>query len=464
MVAIGTEVVIASAGAFSIIGGDTFNVKTDFGAAGDGITNDTLPIDAAITAAIAAGGATVFFPAGTYLRTSRILIPSQTATLGNPRGLVLLGDALLGATIAYAPSVATAALEIGDGVVGKTAGNVTVSNLAIDVRNSTATGAIKLVDNCGRCSFQDLLLSGVSTSVGDGIQLVGQTVSNALHKFSNVKIRNFLNPIHLSGFAVGNVFEDISIATCTNGILAEPISPDTLAGAQNHFLGVNINGGTAVGLKFNGTFIDNNLIGVVCDGPTVAMTASTGTTGNNFIGCNIPISTTTLTGASATSNNWIGCAGRSTDAIRTEIRLGEVRLFRSAANTVTLGTGNDGLSAANLISILGDIKAPSFRIQDGAGNDTFQLADAGATSFFLKRVGGSNVLTVNVTDDVGLGKSGGKLGLLGATPVVRDTGWAAATGTKTKTTYDTTTVTLPVLAAHVGALTDFLIARGDIGA
>jgi hypothetical protein len=46
----------------------------------------------------------------------------------------------------------------------------------------------------------------------------------------------------------------------------------------------------------------------------------------------------------------------------------------------------------------------------------------------------------------------------------RKTGWTAATNTKTRTTFDTTTVTLPVLAAHVGALIDDLIGHGLIGA
>jgi hypothetical protein len=45
----------------------------------------------------------------------------------------------------------------------------------------------------------------------------------------------------------------------------------------------------------------------------------------------------------------------------------------------------------------------------------------------------------------------------------RITGWAAATNTKARTTFDTTTVTLPNLAARVGALIDDLITHGLIG-
>lgn len=45
----------------------------------------------------------------------------------------------------------------------------------------------------------------------------------------------------------------------------------------------------------------------------------------------------------------------------------------------------------------------------------------------------------------------------------RKPGWAAATGTATRTTFDTTTVTLPDVAERVKALIDDLIAHGLIG-
>ncbi|HLY29663.1 MAG TPA: glycosyl hydrolase family 28-related protein [Ktedonobacterales bacterium] len=51
-----------------------YNVKS-FGAQGDGSTDDTAAIQAAITAATLAGGGTVWFPAGTYI--------TQTLTLGS---------------------------------------------------------------------------------------------------------------------------------------------------------------------------------------------------------------------------------------------------------------------------------------------------------------------------------------------------------------------------------------------
>jgi hypothetical protein len=46
----------------------------------------------------------------------------------------------------------------------------------------------------------------------------------------------------------------------------------------------------------------------------------------------------------------------------------------------------------------------------------------------------------------------------------RRTGWVAATGTATRSTFVTGSVTLPVLAEHVKALIDDLITHGMIGA
>jgi len=56
------------------------------------------------------------------------------------------------------------------------------------------------------------------------------------------------------------------------------------------------------------------------------------------------------------------------------------------------------------------------------------------------------------------------VGFFGATPVTKRTGWTAATGTPTRTTFATGSVTLPVLAEHVKALIDDLTALGIINA
>lgn len=64
-----------------------FNVKDEeYGARGDGTTDDTVAIQAAVTAAKAGGssrGAVVYFPAGAYIISAPIVLPRTTATPTN---------------------------------------------------------------------------------------------------------------------------------------------------------------------------------------------------------------------------------------------------------------------------------------------------------------------------------------------------------------------------------------------
>src|SRR5690349_5893100 len=67
----------------------SFNVK-DYGAVGDGVRLDTEAINQAVQACAAAGGGTVFFPAGTY-RTGTIHLKSDV-TLWVDSGATVLGS------------------------------------------------------------------------------------------------------------------------------------------------------------------------------------------------------------------------------------------------------------------------------------------------------------------------------------------------------------------------------------
>ena len=60
---------------------EVFNVK-DFGAVGNGVANDTTAVNAAITAAAAVGGGTVFFPAGTYYTPTGFIMSNYVRYTG----------------------------------------------------------------------------------------------------------------------------------------------------------------------------------------------------------------------------------------------------------------------------------------------------------------------------------------------------------------------------------------------
>lgn len=76
---------------------------------------------------------------------------------------------------------------------------------------------------------------------------------------------------------------------------------------------------------------------------------------------------------------------------------------------------------------------------------------------------GTGAGSVGQPGSLWLGFGFSKLSFFQATPVQRRTGWTAATGTTLRATFDTATVTLPILAQHVKALIDDLIAYGLLG-
>src|ERR1035437_6254646 len=81
--AVVTDRIVASelANALMGLGGlGWFNVKT-YGAIGNGSIDDSTAVQAAITAAGAAGGGTVYFPPGIYKIVTGLTIPSDNINL-----------------------------------------------------------------------------------------------------------------------------------------------------------------------------------------------------------------------------------------------------------------------------------------------------------------------------------------------------------------------------------------------
>lgn len=97
--------------AFASIAGLFFNVKdAAYGAVGDGVTDDTTAIGLAITAAAAAGGGVVYFPASAnFYSFTTIDITSANITLmgAGPKASLLKSSSTSGVNISFSDNTAT---------------------------------------------------------------------------------------------------------------------------------------------------------------------------------------------------------------------------------------------------------------------------------------------------------------------------------------------------------------------
>lgn len=120
-----------------------FDVKA-YGATGDGVTNDYTAITAAITAATAAGGGTVYFPAGTYSIATRIALKDKVSLKGAGRTVV---------TIKPTAAVATSVML---GSSGDTVSGMTISGLGIDANYPTANIKAVQITSGDRVEVRDV--------------------------------------------------------------------------------------------------------------------------------------------------------------------------------------------------------------------------------------------------------------------------------------------------------------------
>ncbi len=155
-----------------------FNVQA-YGATGNGVTDDSVAVRAAISASVAAGGGTVYFPNGTYIISKDLGLEYSSAPfaacLGIPSNTTLLGQSKLGAIIKMAPSQPTSTRLLGVDSVN----DVTITNLTIDgnkAGNSPGDehmGGIlagSVADEQFRLTIRDCVFQNCR---GDGITLFG---------------------------------------------------------------------------------------------------------------------------------------------------------------------------------------------------------------------------------------------------------------------------------------------------
>jgi hypothetical protein len=150
------------------------DVKT-FGATGNGTTDDTLSIQAAIDAAIAGGGDTVLFPAGTYLVSVQTL---ATCLRVDGSDVTLFGDggAVIKQALTATPSYV---VHLGSLTNAVRRERLAVINVRIDCNGSTDTKGIR-VGWVRTCRIESCTVGNVGSSPNSaaGISIAGKDASN----------------------------------------------------------------------------------------------------------------------------------------------------------------------------------------------------------------------------------------------------------------------------------------------
>jgi len=225
---------------------DAVNVK-DFGAVGDGVTDDTAAIQAAV-AAVPSSGGDVYFPAGRYKISTEITIISKVVYLrGDGAGasfIVQTGAAANGINFnnaTYMPGGGISGLSIHAGSLYNTGTGSTGSGIKVQKVNGNficqdfevqafATGV--LISQSFYAKFEDFQVlysrdyGFILATPGAGVASAGITVARA-------KISNFgftgVNTGSVGLFlqqSAGDFISDIDITSHNTSILINPTTPD----------------------------------------------------------------------------------------------------------------------------------------------------------------------------------------------------------------------------------------------
>lgn len=146
-----------------------------------------------------------------------------------------------------------------------------------------------------------------------------------------------------------------------------------------------------------------------------------------------------------------------------------LRLSGGAPATFRAGRNADqhfeisGDGSGSYITGVCNAGAPKNTFFRGGANSLVTVVDAPTGQSISLRIGNTEHANINTT---GLNLASGKVVKVASTQVIaaRRAGWTPPTGTATRTSFDTTTVTTAQLAERLKALLDDLIAHGLIGA
>lgn len=208
---------------------DQFATVKDFGAKGDGVTDDTAAINRAFEQLYCNQSFTepavrrsLFFPAGTYLITDTINIPTYATVYGEgPDNTIILGTG----TAQYVAQFADSFFQTGSNIAttGGTAPiDIHISNMQF--QNVSGTTDVFLIDSASRCKFTNVAFIGPK---GTG-SLSSVTDATTAVVFANTVTGITTNSIQFEDCLFAGVTWAINNNIATNSILINNSEFNTL--------------------------------------------------------------------------------------------------------------------------------------------------------------------------------------------------------------------------------------------
>lgn len=276
----GTSGHMAWTTAMAIWGNDvheqTFNVK-DYGATGNGSTNDTSAIQATINACEAGVGGIVFFPPGTY-RT--------TATINVAPGTILMGHGEKATTIDAQTASGQWAIQFNGGGTGDNHIGGGMEKMSVFANTNAGQNGVRALAT-HRMKFRDLHIdggSGRSGTTGLAIEEQDGVNGSEWNTLDSIMVRRFSgNGFQIHGYSLlwGNRNTGInlwaedcgvgfSFADCdTNVMQVRPQNCDVGVhmrdNAKYNALDIHEEGSYVTGLKFSGYVWQNFITGGFSD-------------------------------------------------------------------------------------------------------------------------------------------------------------------------------------------------------